>query len=98
MTGSAIDPLLAALATGDEEAFEKVHQRFAAKMFWTALRMLEHRQDAEDVVQQVFADFIRARVRWTKVNDLSAYLFSSLRRAAASCVLRSTLTPAACNT
>ena len=82
MTGSAIDPLLAALAGGDEEAFEKVHKRFAAKMFWAALRMLDHRQDAEDVVQQVFADFIRASARWTEVNDLSAYLFSSLRRAA----------------
>ncbi len=82
MTGSAIDPLLAALAAGDEEAFEKVHKRFAAKMFWAALRMLDHRQDAEDVVQQVFADFIRANARLTEVNDLSAYLFSSLRRAA----------------
>ena len=82
MTGSAIDPLLAALAAGDEEAFEKVHKRFAAKMFWAALRMLDHRQDAEDVVQQVFADFIGAKARWVEVNDLSAYLFSSLRHAA----------------
>ena len=82
MTGSAFDPLLAALAAGDEEAFEKVHQRFAAKLFWAALRMLDHRQDAEDVVQQVFADFIRAKAKWTEVNDLSAYLFSSLRHAA----------------
>ena len=51
-------------------------------MFCAALRMLDHRQDAEDVVQQVFTDFIRASARLTAVNDLSAYLFSSLRRAA----------------
>ena len=82
MTGSAIDPLLAALAARDEEAFEKVHKRYAAKMFWAALRILEHRQDAEDVVQQVFADVIRASARLTRVNDLGAYLFASLRRAA----------------
>ena len=82
MTGPAIDPLLAALVAGDEEGFEEVHKRFAAQMFWAALRMLNHRQDAEDVVQQVFADFFRARARWSEVNDLNAYLFSSLRRAA----------------
>jgi RNA polymerase sigma-70 factor (ECF subfamily) len=82
MTGSAFDPLLAALAAGDEEAFEKVHKRFAARMFWAALRMLDHRQDAEDLVQQVFADFLRAKAKWAAVNDLSAYLFSSMRRAA----------------
>ena len=82
MTDSGVDPLLAGLAAGDEEAFEKVHERFAGRLFWAALRMLNHRQDAEDAVQQVFASLVRARGGLTDVNDLGAYLFTSLRRTA----------------
>ncbi len=95
MTGSGIEPLLAALAAGDEEAFEKVHKRFAARMFCAALRMLGHRHDAEDTVQQVFAEFFRASARLTEVNDLSAYLFSSLRRAAHKTATRTRRQPIA---
>ncbi len=95
MTDSGVDPLLAGLAAGDEEAFETVHERFAARLFWAALRMLDHRQDAEDAVQQVFADFIRASARLTQVNDLSAYLFSSLRHAAQKAATRARRQPIA---
>jgi RNA polymerase sigma-70 factor (ECF subfamily) len=82
MTGSGVDPLLARLAAGDEVAFQKVHERFAGRLFGAALRMLAHRQDAEDAVQQVFTGFIRAREGLTEVNDLGAYLFTSLRHTA----------------
>lgn len=95
MASSGADPLLARLAAGDEEAFEKVYERFAARLFWAALRMLNHRQDAEDVVQQVFADLIRASARLTKVNDLSAYLFASLRHAAQKTATRARRQPIA---
>jgi RNA polymerase sigma-70 factor (ECF subfamily) len=95
MTDSGVDPLLARLAAGDEEAFEKVHERFAGRMYWAALRMVDHRQDAEDAVQQVFAALIRASARLTRVNDLSAYLFSSLRRAAQKTATRARRQPIA---
>ena len=93
MTGSSVDPLLAGLAAGDEEAFEKVHERFAGRLFWAALRMLHHRRDAEDAVQQVFAGFIRARKSVTKVNDISAYLFTSLRHTAHKAATRARRQP-----
>jgi RNA polymerase sigma factor (sigma-70 family) len=93
MTGSGVDPLLAGLAAGDEEAFEKVHERFAGRLFWAALRMLDHRQDAEDAVQQVFTSIIRARASMTDVNDLSAYLFASLRRTAQKTATRTRRQP-----
>ena len=95
MTGSGVDPLLARLAAGDEEAFEKVHERYASRMYWAALRMLDHRQDAEDAVQQTFAALIRTSARLTEVNDLSAYLFASLRRAAHKMATRARRQPIA---
>ena len=93
MTGSGVDPLLAKLASGDETAFQKVHERFADRLFRAALRILEHRQDAEDAVQVVFASLVRARKGLTEVNDLGAYLFSSLRRTAVKTASRAWICP-----
>ena len=95
MTGSGVDPLLARMAAGDEVAFQKAHERFAGRLFWAALRMLDHRQDAEDAVQQVFAGVIRARESLTEVHDLGAYLFTSLRRTAQKTATRQRRQPIA---
>ena len=95
MTGPGPDPLLARLAEGDEKAFEMVHERFAGRLFWAAHRVLNHRQDAEDAVQQVFASFHRAGTKLIEVRDLGAYLFTSLRRTAQRAITRDQRRPLA---
>ena len=50
-------------------------------MYRTALGVLGSREDAEDVVQDVFMAVIRSRKRLHKVRDLPAYLFTALYRA-----------------
>ena len=88
MDGLGTDPLLLGLAAGDERAFAVLYDRFGVRMYRAALRILESREDAEDVVQDVFLAVVRSRKRLNDVRDLNAYLFASLRRAASRCALR----------
>jgi RNA polymerase sigma factor (sigma-70 family) len=80
--GPGTDPLLLGLAAGDERAFAALYDRFAGRMYRTALRMLGSREDAEDVVQDVFLAVVRSHERLDNVRDLTAYLFAALQRAA----------------
>ncbi|MBN1590155.1 MAG: sigma-70 family RNA polymerase sigma factor, partial [Pirellulales bacterium] len=54
---------------------------FATRMFRTASRMLGSREDAEDVVQDVFLSMVRSHDKLADVRDLTAYLFTALHRA-----------------
>jgi RNA polymerase sigma-70 factor (ECF subfamily) len=82
------DPLLLGLAAGDERAFAVLYDRFAARMYRAALRMLGRREDAEDVIQEVFLAVVRSRERLGEVRDLTAYLFTAMQRAAGRCAAR----------
>jgi RNA polymerase sigma-70 factor (ECF subfamily) len=86
--GPCTDPLLLGLAAGDERAFAALYDRFAARMYRAALRMVGCRADAEDIVQDVFLSVVRSRERLGDVRDLTAYLFAALHRAAGRCALR----------
>jgi RNA polymerase sigma-70 factor (ECF subfamily) len=74
------DALLLALAAGDPQAMAALYDRFAGRMYRTALGMLGSREDAEDVVQDVFMALMRSRKRLQKVHDLPAYVFTALYR------------------
>jgi RNA polymerase sigma-70 factor (ECF subfamily) len=76
------DPLLAGLAAGREEAFAALYAREGAALFRVAFALLGSRPDAEDAVQDVFVGLAQAR-SWASVVNLRAYLFTSLRHAAA---------------
>ncbi|HTU21689.1 MAG TPA: sigma-70 family RNA polymerase sigma factor [Gemmataceae bacterium] len=83
MLRPAEDPLIEGLAEGREEAFAVLYDSFAASLFRVAAGMLGSPQDAEDVVQEVFVAVFRGRRRLRQVENLRAYLFAALRRAAA---------------
>jgi RNA polymerase sigma factor (sigma-70 family) len=53
-TGGDIDRWLAAVAGGDRAALRLVYDRVAMKLLGVAARILGDRQEAEDVVQDVF--------------------------------------------
>ena len=57
---------------GDERAFATLYDRFAARMYRVALRILGSREDAEDVVQEVFLATVRVHERLADVRDLTA--------------------------
>ncbi len=89
------EALLTGLAAGDELALAALYDRFGSSMYRAALTMLRNREDAEDVVQDVFVSLVRSRTRLAAVEDLRAYLFTSLRRAAGRVAVRRQRQPTA---
>jgi RNA polymerase sigma-70 factor (ECF subfamily) len=83
MVEPAGDPLVQGLADGREEAFAALYDRFGPALFQTARVILRSGPDAEDAVQEVFIGLVRARKELARVQNMRAYLFASLRRAAA---------------
>ena len=88
MEGSGVDPMAASLAAGNERAFAALFDRFGRRLYRVAIGMLGQREDAEDTVQEVFAAVLQARQQLTDSQDLTAYLFTALRRAAGRCAAR----------
>ena len=76
------DSLTIGLAEGDERAYAELYDRFAGRLYRTAMGMLGLREDAEDIVQEAFMGILQSRHRLVGVQDLAAYLFTALRRAA----------------
>jgi RNA polymerase sigma-70 factor (ECF subfamily) len=94
MTNAGNEPLLRGLAAGDERAFAALYDQFGTRLHRTAYGILGRREDAEDAVQEVFTALVRSRKTLAGVKDLTAYLFSALRRAAARCAERRKREPA----
>ena len=42
----------------DKSKFEKIYERYKGLMFYTAMQILNHKQDAEDAVHQAFVSII----------------------------------------
>jgi RNA polymerase sigma-70 factor (ECF subfamily) len=74
--------LIAALASGQPEAYRELYDRLAPALFGVARAMLKNSSDAEDAVQDVFVELVRRRERLESIADLQAYLFAMLRSAA----------------
>jgi RNA polymerase sigma-70 factor (ECF subfamily) len=72
--------LLGRLAAGSAEAFAELYDRFAPRLHRTAARLLRSRDDADDVVQELFLSIVRSQGHLRRVENLPAYLFASLRR------------------
>jgi RNA polymerase sigma factor (sigma-70 family) len=77
-----IDPLIAGLVAGDERAYAALYDRYALRLYRTALGIVRRREEAEDAVQEVFLGVLKSRQKLRDVRDLTAYLFTALRRAA----------------
>jgi RNA polymerase sigma-70 factor (ECF subfamily) len=76
------DELLAQLVAGREDAFAVLYDRYGAALYRVAFTLLGSRESAEDAVQEVFASLVRSRHMLAGVENLRAYLFAALRRAA----------------
>ena len=49
---------------GDESAIQALVERYHSDVFGLCVRLLHHRQDAEDVTQEVFLRIFRSLKRW----------------------------------
>jgi RNA polymerase sigma-70 factor (ECF subfamily) len=73
------EALLERFRQGDTSAFETLYTRYWSVLYIQAYRMLEHEQDAQDLVQEIFTSI------WTKAGNieitssLGAYLYIAVR-------------------
>jgi RNA polymerase sigma-70 factor (ECF subfamily) len=82
MASPADDALLADLAAGREEAFERLYDLFGARLLRAARCICASREEAEDAVQDVVLALVRAGPALKEVRNLNAYLFTAAHRAA----------------
>ncbi|MGA2499071.1 MAG: sigma-70 family RNA polymerase sigma factor [Tepidisphaeraceae bacterium] len=88
MEPSPDDPLLLRLARGCPRSFAELYDRFGGPLYRAARTMLRSSADAEDAVQDVFVSLVRGRERLGEVDNLPAYLFTSLRHVASQRLTR----------
>jgi RNA polymerase sigma-70 factor (ECF subfamily) len=63
---------------GDVSAYKLVYDRYEQPLLRTALRMLRHREDAEDAVQVAFIKLYRGIQKFRYDSKFSTYLFRIL--------------------
>ena len=73
-------------AETDEAILEELYDRYAHALYRYALALVSSAEDAEDAVQEVFVRI--ARKRFTKIDNIKAYLYTAARNSAYS-ILRS---------
>ncbi|MBX9680275.1 MAG: RNA polymerase sigma factor [Gemmataceae bacterium] len=72
---SADDPaLVRRCLKGDVEAVRALVERFQADVFGLCIRLLHHRQDAEDVVQETFLRVFRSLKKWDAARPLKPWI------------------------
>jgi RNA polymerase sigma-70 factor (ECF subfamily) len=61
---------------GDDAAIHHLVKRFQAEVFGLCVRLLNHRQDAEDVTQEVFLRIFRSLRGWDSRRPLKPWIMS----------------------
>lgn len=74
--------LLAAIAAGDETAFQRLFRDWYPRLADHAWRLLGERDSAEDAVQEVFVALWRGRERLPEAAALAGYLHRAVRNRA----------------
>ena len=82
MTDGGLDTLPPVLAAGDEQAYATLYDILGERLFRVAVAITGSREDARDLVQELFAAMVRSRHKLAGVENLAAYMFASLRRLA----------------
>ena len=73
--------LIERLSRDDRIAFAGIYRRYHAELYTLAVKWLKNRQDAEDVVQQVFVKLWTIRGTLVVAQTLRGYLFAMTRHA-----------------
>lgn len=72
-------PLVDGLRAGDRAAFDRVFERFRARVYAFALRLSGRRDVADDLFQETFMKLARAAPTLREDTDLAAWLFTVTR-------------------
>ena len=67
--------LITALCNGEEPAFKELVDQFGDRVFNTALGLLQHQEDAEDIAQEVFIQVYRSINQFKGDSLLSTWIY-----------------------
>jgi len=73
------EELASRLKLGDKEAFATIYDRFKGVLFIHALRILQEKEEARDILQEIFTRLWTKRETIVFSFGLSAYLYASVR-------------------
>lgn len=73
------EQLLQQMAKGDRQSFTELYNRYWEQLFITAAKALRGKEEAADVVQDVFLSLWDRRNELNLLGSLSAYLHTSVR-------------------
>lgn len=68
--------LIEKLRIGDVEAFDRVYQRYAGKLYAFSLKYLKSKEEAEELVQSVFLKVWENQKKLKKNTSFKSYLFT----------------------
>ncbi len=74
--GEDVRALLTLCLEGDQTAMRQIVENHKAMVFSLCFRMLGHRQDAEDVTQEVFVRVFRSLAKWDPTRDFKPWLLA----------------------
>jgi len=77
--GNAEKLLLQKIACDDQHSFQVLFDTWWEPLFQYAFKVLQNRQDAEEVVQEFFIHFWNKRHELPELQSLAAYLFTALK-------------------
>lgn len=67
------------LQLGNEQAFSEIYERYKGVLYIHAVKMLKDRDEAQDVIQELFTKLWNKRESLTINTSLSAYLYTAVR-------------------
>ena len=70
------------IRTGDIDAFEALYRRYWERLYAFAFRYLRSKEDAEEIVQEVFFRIWRGRAHWVPAGAVRNYLYLAVRNSA----------------
>lgn len=72
------EQLLQYIQKGDEQAFDALYRRYWVSLFDSACKRLDNKQQAEDIVQEVFTR-LWIRRKELQIDNVAAYLHTAVR-------------------
>src|SRR6059058_3973026 len=70
------------IRAGDIAAFETLYRTYWQRLFAFAFRYVQSKEDAEELVQEVFFRIWRGRAQWMPAGAVRNYLYLAVRNAA----------------
>jgi RNA polymerase sigma-70 factor (ECF subfamily) len=68
--------LLKLLRKGDMKAFDTIYERYCSRLYGFVLRYIKQKEDAEEIVQEVFVKIWEAREKINAYSSFEAFIFT----------------------